>query len=142
MIPTAYVIELARACHAGQMYGEVPYIVHVLGVARMFVHESPDMQVCALFHDALEDNPVFYEDYIRPEISDDVHKAIVLLTRDRETQTYSEYIQDIKDAWLKGEKHGAMARGVKLADLRYNLKHKPGKKLRKRYEKALRILDR
>lgn len=57
--------SLAEAKHAGQMYGDVPYIVHIRDVWARIYRAYPDdteMQLAALLHDIVEDTDVTIED--------------------------------------------------------------------------------
>jgi (p)ppGpp synthase/HD superfamily hydrolase len=118
---------------AKQYYDDIS---HPLAVANKFEELSPEW-VVGLFHDILEDTNCkdwdlfmflaeygFYKEFLE----------IAKLTR-KNHQTYAEYIDIIKNG-------DSIAKNVKIADLKHNLSRtetlKPS--LKKRYEKALRIL--
>jgi hypothetical protein len=99
-----------------------------------------DCKVVALLHDAVEDGHVSLGAAgwaLRP----DEGEALLWLTR-TDSGPYASYIDMI--AVTKG-RAGRIARTVKIADLRDNLYGRPEgpppESLRKRYEKALAVLE-
>ena len=131
MTLTEKALEMATAAHDGQTYGDVPYINHPMAVSRA-VPQTPIMIASALLHDTVEDGGLTFLDIARA-CGTDVALAVQTLTR-AEHETYFEYIGRVADSWNE------TAKWVKLADLRENIKTAP-ESLRKRYEKAIAILD-
>ena len=125
-----HAIKLATDAHDGQVdkNGE-PYILHPLRV--MLAVSTPDERIAAVLHDVVEDTGVTCDDLywvhgFKPEIV----SAIRALTR----AAGEDYL-----AFIQRAKGNALARSVKIADIRDNLR--PGAEhLRPRYEAALRVL--
>ncbi|MHC1691460.1 MAG: GTP pyrophosphokinase [Sphaerochaetaceae bacterium] len=67
--------------------------------------------VVALLHDVLEDTPLTRHSLVFHGFPDEVVEAVVALTR-RADELYSVYLARVRD--------NALARRVKLADLRHN----------------------
>ena len=126
----AEAIVLATQAHEGQLYGKVPYIFHPLRV--MMACMTEEERIVAVLHDAVEDTALTLNDLFWHEASREVLDAVKCLTRVQEKETYGEYILRIKE--------NDLARIVKLADLKDNLRHGPTFMLRKRYIKALIVL--
>lgn len=129
-------MKIALDVHKDQVdKGGYPYIAHPLHLAEQMATE--DGTIVALLHDVIEDGDISL-DYLKSEgFSDEVVKAIDLLTRKR-SQTYSEYILEISKYPL--------AKSVKIKDLMHNLDESriPSEgffSLRGRYEKALKFLQ-
>ena len=125
----------AERAHEGQTYtghngrSDEPYIRHPVRVARAV---PPGYRVVALLHDCMEDAGVL------PEwITETEREALALLTRGG-LETYAAYIARLKDAPGPA---GAIARCVKIADLRDNIAHDPPARLRDRYCAALDVLE-
>ena len=115
------------------------YETHVLKVAekvaegRTQMVAAPMIEV-ALLHDVLEDCPhVTEEDLLTLGISEDVVKAVKILTRDK-SMTYAEYIESVKKSG------NSWAIAVKIADLKTNLNGATAS-LASRYTKALESLS-
>lgn len=133
-------VALALECHEGQEYerksGPWPYAVHVICVALRM--ESPAEQVVALLHDVVEDCGVSLEE-IGERFGQDVATSVWYLTR-RDGESYSDYLYRVRGQ--------ALAREVKIADLRENLDKCEGedapdatKSLMERYRKAIAFLE-
>ena len=129
-------MKIAFDIHRDQVdKGGYPYIAHPLHLAEQMATE--DGTIVALLHDVIEDGDISL-DYLKSEgFSDEVIKAIDLLTR-KKGQTYSEYILEISKYPL--------AKSVKIKDLMHNLDESriPSEgffSLRGRYEKALKFLQ-
>ena len=118
-------IALAADIHKDDLYGEGPYIFHLLQVLKTVQeqNESIEVQVAAILHDTLEDHPesesrvsLFLEthDLIR------VHEILTGLTRHYFGQeTYNEFLDRAildRDTTV-----------VKLADIQRNAAPKPGR---------------
>jgi (p)ppGpp synthase/HD superfamily hydrolase len=127
------VIRIVLEAHGNQKYGDMPYIVHLMLVARHFT--DPTKQAIALLHDILEDTDVTQEqlyDLFDEEIAD----TVIVLTR-KPMEDYVTYIKRVKT--------NPLATAVKIADLEENLfvteysfsseRHSPV-----RYLQALKIL--
>lgn len=104
---------LALACrvHAGQVdkSGEA-YILHPLRLMMQFDHH--DEQLVALLHDVVEDGDVTQGDLRAIGLPDNVVTAIDCLSK-RQGETYDAFIERIGP--------NALARKVKIADIRDNL---------------------
>ena len=89
-----------------------PYIMHPLYLA--FSMEDEDTVCVAILHDVIEDHADKYSfDYLKQAgFNDRIIDALKLLTHDKSVP-YMEYIEKIKP--------NAIARRVKIADLKHNL---------------------
>jgi hypothetical protein len=127
---------------AKQYYDDIS---HPLAVANQF-SEMSDEWIVGLFHDILEDN-LDSRDIIQNKLLKmfnynwDIFRAIQYISRDEDV-SYFDYIWFIKYMKDENKQGGELAWKVKIADLKHNLSRtetlKPS--LKKRYEKALRIL--
>lgn len=129
------VIRYAQRAHGEQEYGDMPYIVHLMLVARHFTDELH--MTVALLHDIVEDTSVSITT-IRRHFGDDVAEAVDALTHRPDEDYLSEYI-----VRLSGNE---LAKTVKIADLQENINSAenwyPGyAKLLPRYRKALAYLS-
>lgn len=126
-------IQLAVDCHSGQQYGDgSPYILHALRV-MLRLRTTEEMQVGVL-HDVLEDTPCTIEDAAKlTGISEEVAEAIVVITRQKERETYREYIDRVAQ--------NPLATRVKIADLQENLSQRPTREQIARYRQALWTLE-
>lgn len=141
-------IETAALWHEGQVdkAGE-PYVLHPLRVMLAVPERS---RVVALLHDVIEDTRCPLE-FLQTGLGAVGWEALMLVTRphaadDRELlrgwrTTYAEFVARIAAA--PGEA-GAIAREVKVADIRDNLSparvHADAPSLRPRYLRALDVL--
>lgn len=125
-----HAIKLATDAHAGQVdkAGD-PYILHPLRV--MLAVSTPDERIAAVLHDVVEDTDVTCDDlYWVHGFKSEIVLALAALTRAK-GEDYLDFVQRAKT--------NAIARAVKIADIRDNLR--PGAEhLRPRYEAALRFL--
>ena len=105
-------IAIALQAHAGQVdrYGR-PYILHPL--ALMAAVEGEQAQMVAALHDVVEDSALTLDDLRAEGFPEEVLEAVRLLTHDSESQSYDDYVRAIRP--------NALARQVKLADLRHNM---------------------
>ena len=87
----------------------VPYVFHPWQVAEQMVTE--ESCCAALLHDVIEDTDVTADDLLKAGISEEVVKAVEMLTHD-DDEPYLEYVERIKN--------DPIARAVKLADLTHN----------------------
>lgn len=131
--------EIATQAHAGieDLHG-FPYLDHVKQVVRGVFEED---KAVAWLHDVVEDTDIKLEDLVAKGLTATEARALELVTRDKTLdQTYMDWIKV-----LAGEDGaaGAMARRVKLSDLRHNQarpKHQSQKGINKRYERAEQII--
>ncbi len=109
----ARALEIAYKAHKGQKcaYGE-EYILHPLRVMSGAVGQ--DERIVAILHDVVEDTSVTLEELIEEGFSQDVIKAIDLLTH-REEHTYDEYLERIATSG------SALAVRIKILDLMDNI---------------------
>lgn len=148
MSDLAAALMVAIRVHAGQTDRQgKPYLLHVLRVVEAV---SDEAKVVAALHDAIEDGG---DDGQRLVLSLDLSgvegAALRILTRSP-GKPYSEYIDLVARHTAQ---QGALAREVKIADLRDNLGRIPHEQthqfvvsegrwasLKARYEKALLVL--
>lgn len=130
--------EFAKEKHEGQVYGDLPYLYHLDMVAQMISGLGFDAEysVLAYLHDTIEDGVSNYNE-IRDNFGNDMAENVLLLTRDKDNETYNDYILNIKNFG------GRLVNAVKICDLLCNLKecnqNLVGKNigLAKKYEKAI-----
>ena len=133
-------LRIATEAHRGQVeksMGEAgsrdgtPLILHPIRVYGRV--EDFDAKVVALLHDVVEDTDVTLEDLEEEFGPGRIIDAIDAITREKEGETYAEYIDRVSVDRL--------ARLVKLADLDDHLETLPhGHSLRGRYERAKSVL--
>ena len=130
---------LARRAHRGQKdRAGKPYIRHVQRVAAMVADDNVQTRIAAWLHDVVEDTDTTLEQLAEAGYGSDVVHALRLLTRDRETDTYTDYIDRL------ARSRNAIAIRVKRADLRDHLSvtpHALNAGLRRRCELALSRLE-
>jgi (p)ppGpp synthase/HD superfamily hydrolase len=103
-------LQVAARAHEGQRDKEgLPYILHSLRV--MAGVEGDAAQIVAVLHDVVEDTPVTFEDLSTMGFSNEVMRALRLVTHAKSTP-YADYVV--------AAKADPIARQVKLADLRDN----------------------
>jgi len=138
-------IGLALKYHEGQTYdngtatGE-PYIMHPLRVlADLDVGSENEIAQCAaVLHDVMEDCGVTRDDLLSEGIPLEAIEIIELLTRQKDTESYMDYIKRVNTH--------EFARSIKLSDLRTNMDYlfrlpsEQADRLRKRYREALDYL--
>lgn len=120
---------IARNAHAGQkctVTGE-PYIRHIERVVAMV--DGDEAKAVAWLHDVLEDTDVTSRDLARAGLSDAVIDSVEDLTRSPD-DSYSVYILSLVT------QSRALARTVKLADLRDHIRPDCPARLRPRYLSA------
>ncbi len=131
-------IEIAASAHQGQKQKDgMPYIIHPLTV--MMKVETLEEKIVAVLHDVIEDTEVTLADLQEAGFADEVLAGVELMTR-TEGQDYEEYIEAIS--------RNAIARKVKLADMRNNIdllripvvKDKDLERCRK-YHRSIRYLE-
>ena len=103
-------LQVAARAHEGQRDKEgLPYILHPLRV--MAGVEGEAAQVVAVLHDVVEDTPVTFDELANMGFSDEVLRALRLVTHAK-TTPYADYVV--------AAKANPIARQVKLSDLRDN----------------------
>jgi len=129
---------LCYEAHAGQVdKGGVPYVFHPIHLAEQMPDETTT--IVALLHDVVEDTDYTMADIAKMGFGKDVNDALRLLTRAPDVP-YMEYIANLKE--------NAIARTVKLADLRHNcelsrlpvVNEQAEKLVADRYSRALTVL--
>lgn len=109
----ARALEIAYQAHKGQKcaYGE-EYILHPLRV--MSGARTEEERIVAILHDVVEDTSVTLDDLSKEGFSENVIKAIDLLTH-RDEDSYDEYLEKIA---ISGS---TLAVTVKILDLIDNI---------------------
>ena len=105
------VLEFAIERHKGQVdkLGN-PYIFHPIGVSLQM--QTKEEKIVALLHDILEDTNTTIEELKELGLSEEIIKALQLLTRDKNI-TYMEYIEKLSS--------NELAKSVKIQDLKNNM---------------------
>ena len=107
---TKKALRLAYEAHKGQYdKSGVPYVFHPLHLAEQM--DDEDSIVAALLHDVAEDTDYSLDDLRRMGFPERALAAVALLTHDP-AEPYLDYVARVKE--------NAVARRVKLADLRHN----------------------
>ncbi len=112
---TKKAMKIAYKAHEGQYDAEgIPYIYHPARIGASFDTEA---EVCVgLLHDVIEDSDVTL-DYLKKEgFSEDVLEALALLTHSKGSD-YMEYVIALAS--------NSIAREVKMADLKDNIRREP-----------------
>ena len=131
--------RLAQECHAGQVdKAGYDYIDHVERVADA-VKGDVDAEIVAWLHDVLEDGAEEFAAQVFG-FNNQIVDAVVLLTRRNDVAD---------DVYYERIKNNHLALKVKLADIQDNmndirlglLDNKTAQRLRKKYTKALNILN-
>ena len=125
-------IDFATEKHAGQKYGNKPYITHCLAVLERVkkVTDFAPVLCAAVLHDVVEDCGVTVAD-IEKEFGYTVSALVMFLTKD-ESESYADYIECVGDQ--------TRTTLIKIADLEENLSNNPPKHLKDKYELALLYL--
>lgn len=130
--------SIAVAAHEGQVdKAGKPYIEHPAHVASSVQGDAA--KAAAWLHDVVEDTPLTFAELQERGVAPEVIEALRLLTHD-ESVPYLEYVRSLKS--------NALARAVKLADLRHNsdlsrlpyVTEKDQRRVEK-YAKAIAILE-
>jgi len=107
---TKRAMKLCFTAHKDQLdKSGLPYVFHPFHLAEQMKDEYT--VITALLHDVVEDTDYTFEDLAAMGFPDEVLAALRLLTHDPAIP-YMEYVAQIKQ--------NAIARAVKLADLRHN----------------------
>lgn len=107
--------HVAEVAHEGQTYGPTEaYHMHCLRVGWRLLHanEPTEIVVAGILHDTLEDTEVTYDD-LRKSFGSIVANLVAAVTRNKEKETYAQYISRVNQVPL--------ARVVKRADLLENI---------------------
>ncbi|WP_239616862.1 GTP pyrophosphokinase [Cohnella mopanensis] len=129
-------ISIALQAHKGQIdKGGNPYILHPLAVMNRV--ETIEEKIVAVLHDVIEDTEVTIEQLREFGFSEEILKAISLLTRSKE-DSYEEFIE--KTIYHR------ISRNVKIADIKENMNisriKDPTEHDYKRLEKYKRAIER
>lgn len=146
-------VPFALLKHEGQMYGDYPYVIHLIEVDSLVVqvyadkertHSEPYskeqgdeidcLRTIAYLHDVIEDTDATYDDLRELGICDDIIAAIAYITK-VEGETYHDYIAGVNS--------NTLARKVKLCDTAANLMNsiKEGNTKRiNKYSKQIQLL--
>lgn len=124
------------AAHKDQVdKGGMPYYLHPIHVALNM--ETEDQKIVALLHDVVEDTNITLDDLRREGFPDHIVDAIDAITKQGES--YEVYLHKVKN--------NALARAVKIGDLKHNSDTTRLKKLTEKdimrvdkYQKALEYL--
>lgn len=121
-------INLAKVRHGAQMYGDKPYMYHILGVLTKFINHPVyftlpeelrnDIVFAIVLHDTLEDTPTTEQELLTMGYSVRCVRFVKLVTRKPEdNMTYMEKI----DFLVASGEVGAML--VKFFDNVFNQEH-------------------
>lgn len=103
-------IEVATVAHAGQVdKGGQPYIFHPQAVASAV--DSDEEKIVAWLHDVVEDTSITLDYLAKMGFPEQIVHAIDVITK-RKGVSYDDY--------LVGVKQDALARAVKIADIKHN----------------------
>ena len=135
---TKIALKLCFEAHKDQVdKSGMPYVFHPFHLAEQMTDE--ETTAVALLHDVIEDTDYTLEDLAEMGFSDNVLRAIALMTHD-ESVPYMDYVAQIKT--------NPIARAVKLADLRHNSDMSRLDKVStldreqaEKYEKAIKLLE-
>nr|WP_186322924.1 HD domain-containing protein [Paenibacillus xylanexedens] len=104
-------ISIALEAHKGQLdKGGNPYILHPLAVMNRV--ETIEEKIVAVLHDVIEDTEVTIEQLRELGFSEEIVKAIGLLTKSEE-DSYEQFIEKTT--------RNRIARNVKIADIQENM---------------------
>ena len=104
-------LKLCYEAHKGQLdKNGLPYVFHPFHLAEQM--QTEETVILALLHDIVEDTDYTLEDIAKMDFPEEVLCALSLMTHDP-CVPYDEYIKAISD--------NAIAREVKIADLRHNM---------------------
>ena len=135
---TKKALKIAYQAHKNQYdKSGLPYIFHPFYVATLMKDEITT--IVALLHDVIEDSDYTITDIKQMGFSNEVIKALQLLTHDKDVDYY-RYIESIKT--------NEVAKEVKIADLKHNSDlsrldtvNESDLNRVEKYKKALKILE-
>ena len=130
-------VEIATQVFAGErdLDGN-PALLHALAVGM--AGKTDDEKIVGLLHDVVEDSKWEVEDLMREGFSEEVTRAVAILTHEKWHESYNEYISRIIHSGNK------LAINVKISDLRHNIergKNGRHKKQLKKHEDALALFE-
>lgn len=150
---TVIAVGLAAEKHADQMYGEFPYMYHLIQVDKLVVQAYADksrshsdpyskepgdemdcLRAVAFLHDIIEDTDTTFDELREAGICESVVRAVLYITKSKD-ESYKEYIAGVKS--------NTLARKVKLCDTSANLMNsiKEGNTKRiNKYSKQIQLL--
>jgi len=130
-------LKIATNAHKGQKrWNGEDYITHPIKVANSINNEV--LKTIAILHDVLEDTNVTIQT-LEKEFETRITQTLKLLTHEKE-ETYTQYIQKIKNKNLGNKLYNKYAIMIKCFDLMDNLKDLTKKQRRDKYELALLYL--
>lgn len=107
---TKKAMKLCFAAHKDQTdKSGVPYVFHPFHLAEQM--DTEEAVIVALLHDVAEDSAYTVQDIAKMGFSRQVTDALALLAHDEQVP-YLEYVSRVKE--------NALAKAVKLADLKHN----------------------
>jgi (p)ppGpp synthase/HD superfamily hydrolase len=106
-------VTFANQIHRNQMYGNLPYIAHCMGVHMLLESDDPELGVASILHDTIEDgdDPDGIAANILSMFGNNVLNYVRDVTRSKSTE-YAIYINSLV---------GKRSAPIKVADLRYHL---------------------
>jgi len=105
-------ISIALDVHRGQTdRNGRPYILHPLHIMLQMDDEAE--MIAAVLHDTIEDSEMTLEELREEGFSGEVLTAVELLTHEKESVPYEDYVWRLKP--------NPMARKIKMADLKHNM---------------------
>lgn len=123
-------IEIAVKKHKGSVdKQDKVYVLHPFRVMLSF--SDIRLQIIGVLHDVVEDTDVSFEQLSNIGFPNEIVEALKYLTRDRNIP-YFTYIKNVKK--------NDLAKQVKLADLKDNMRDGCPPNLLKRYKKAYKML--
>lgn len=107
-------LRIALDAHEGQkdLDGQ-PEILHPLAVA--LAGTTREQRIAGLLHDVVEDSDITFDDLLQRGVDEEIVDALRLLTHDKTSMTYNEYVDRIVKSG------NDIAIHVKYNDLRHNL---------------------
>ena len=135
----AQALNLAEEIHRDQSDKlEIPYIYHVLDVAKRVKHLGEDFEIVGLLHDSVEDSPLALDD-IEVQFGKAVRDGVDGMTKREGEDYHTEYILRVMSNPISKE--------VKIADASHNIskahlitESKEQERLRNKYAEVLLAL--
>jgi len=129
-------VEFATKAHAGQKRSNGDaYITHPLRVADSL--DTWEEKITAVLHDVVEDTDVTEEELRKEEfVTIDIQIAVAMLTK-KDFMSYCDYIRYLLEC---DNIITNLARKIKIADLKDNLRDHPLGARRDKYELSLLLL--
>lgn len=78
----AKAVALATKAHAGQMYGDFPYLYHLMAVHRVATesNQSTEILVACILHDILEDSEMYSYENLSEEFGEEIAGIVLAVT--------------------------------------------------------------